>query len=261
MSPGVSITVVIDNAAWWQGQSEFYEWDYELGYILSNLIPSVVSSSIDFTMNELSGSQMSTINSQIIQGVAEGITFVSATGDHGFSSSGGLTSISMDPYSIAAGGVELNLQSSGGISGQSGWSGSGGGYFTGNGIYSQPGYQSGTVPSNGYRDSPDISFPAGPSIAVYFNGGLVGGWGGTSFAAPMIAGVIAEPDQYGGGTYGFINYAIYGIPYSNGAITDVTTGHNGVYAGPGWDYVTGMGTINTWTFIQEVYAYYACNCH
>ncbi len=261
MSPGALITVVIDNAAWWQGQSAFYEWDYQLGYMVNTLVPSVVSSSIDFNLSQLTGSEMSTINNQIVQGAAEGITFVSATGDYGFSSSGVLTSISMDPYSVAAGGVELTLQSNGGISGQTGWYGSGGGYFTGNSIYAQPGYQNGITPSNGYRNVPDLSFPAGPSIAVYFNGGLVGGWGGTSFAAPMIAGVIADLCQYGSGHYGFINYAIYGIPYSSNAITDVTTGFNGQNAGPGWDYVTGVGTINTWNFIQQVYAYYACNCH
>lgn len=72
-------------------------------------------------------------------------------------------------------------------------------YYTGNSIYSQPGYQKGFpgMPSEdqSWRLAPDVSFPAGPSIAVYFNGGLIGGWGGTSFAAPMFAGVIADIDS------------------------------------------------------------------
>ncbi|MDA8143078.1 MAG: hypothetical protein M0T81_03760 [Thermoplasmatales archaeon] len=146
--------------------------------------------------------------------------------------------------------------SSSGITGETGWSDSSGGYATYDiSIYSQPVYQSidPQVPHNGYRDVPDLAFIAAPYIATYFNGGFVA-YSGTSYAVPMFAGIIAGLDQNGGGAYGFINNAIYDILYTSGAYNDVTTG-------TGWGYVTGFGSVNALPFIQQVEEYYACNCN
>lgn len=190
-------------------------------------------------------------------------TVLASSGDSGYWSGGsstpGLNLLALDPYTLAVGGVTIGLDSSG-ITSESGWSYSGVGYYTGNSIYDQPGYQTlyGTpgMPStaNSWRLIPDVAFPAAPSIVVLFDGKLVGGYGGTSFAAPMFAGVIANMDHltnvwYGYSYNGWLNYNIYGMYPNSNDFNDITTGNNGMSAGSGWDYVTGLGTVNAYGFV------------
>ena len=238
-------------------------WE-EVSYMVNTLKPNVMSFSIDPPYNTAEGygsTRMSQMHNFIVQAADEGITVLAASGDYGYSTDGSTTyTVSLDPYAISVGGLNLGF-SNRQISSVSEWDSSGGGYVTGNSVYSQPSYQNGVVPNNGYRDDPDISFAAAPSIVFYYEGSLQGGYVGTSFATPMLSGVTADLNQYGGGPYGFINPAIYDIPYSTGAYTDITSGNNGQPAGSGWDYVTGIGSVNANTFVQEVYDYYACHCH
>jgi subtilase family serine protease len=78
---------------------------------------------------------------------------------------------------------------------------------------------------------------------------------GTSAAAPLWAGLVADADQYAGHDLGFINPALYAIargPDYHQAFHDVTQGSSavtippvtfsGFKAGPGWDPVTGWGS-------------------
>lgn len=260
-SPGATITVVTDNAFRIYDQTTETQYNNEIGYLVNTLVPNVITSSIGYNADSVSSGELGILNNYMVQAETEGVSVIAATGDSGFSSSGNIDALALNPYVTGVGGVDLGLSSSGIIS-ETGWSGSAGGYYTGNSIYAQPGYQKGFsgVPSEGqsWRLAPDVSFPAGPSIAVYFNGGLVGGWGGTSFAAPMFAGVIADIDSVlyqGGATNGYagmLGMFLYGISYSTGAYNDITTGNNGMSAGAGWDYVTGIGTINAYDFILQM---------
>ncbi len=153
--------------------------------------------------------------------------------------------------------------SSSGITGETGWGDSSGGYATFDiSIYSQPAYQyiDPQIPHNGYRDVPDLAFVAAPYIATYVNGGFVA-YSGTSYAALMFAGIIAGLGKNGGGAHGSINKRFMISRTSSGAYNDVTTGNNGISAGTGWVYVTGFGSVNALPFIQQVEDYYACNCH
>ena len=73
--------------------------------------------------------------------------------------------------------------------------------------------------------------------AIYANGG--NGWsvfGGTSVATPVLAGITnASTTIHRSTEWTWI--------YSNGNLFhDITTGNNGYAAGPGWDFVTGMGS-------------------
>ena len=257
IAPGATIDDVIYSAPSGGDTGFEYGFDQELSYMVNTLVPVVMSFSIAPTYNSISTSEVDNIHDFLAQATTEGITIVAATGDNGYSSSGNnIDMVALDPNSIAVGGVTLSLTSSD-ISGQSGWSGSGRGYVTNNPIFSQPSYQSGVAPNNGYRDIPDISFAAAPSIVVYFDGTFYGGVDGTSYATPMMAGIIADTYLNGtGDVYGFINKGIYSIGYSSGAYTDITTGNNGMSAGSGWDYVTGIGSVNAYNFVQALRNYY-----
>jgi subtilase family serine protease len=107
----------------------------------------------------------------------------------------------------------------------------------------KPTFQTSTACSK--RMASDVAAVGDPSTGVAVYNAANGGWvviGGTSAAAPFVAGV----------------YALYGLgnrrpafAYANhGAFFDVTTGHNGscasalCRAGIGWDGPTGVGTPN-----------------
>jgi fibronectin type 3 domain-containing protein len=182
-----------------------------------------------------------------------GVTFVAGTGDSGYPAS----YPAFSPYVVAAGGTSLQLDTSGAYIGETGWSGSGGSIS----VYeSQPSYQRGVVTqSTTRRTVPDISFDADPSTGVWiydsYNNPYGGPWtgiGGTSFATPAWAAIVAitnEVRAQGGApgqTSSLNGYAqtlpgLYSLPV--GDFHDITSGFNGRYsAGPGYDLVTGRGS-------------------
>lgn len=104
------------------------------------------------------------------------------------------------------------------------------------------------------RSVPDVAFNADPftGYAIYDTNsvytsptaGWTNGWGGTSFAAPQWAGLIALIDQYTGTRQGLINYALYANA-AKGGLRSITHGNNWYYhAAPGWNAVTGLGVPN-----------------
>ncbi len=158
--------------------------------------------------------------------------------------------------------------------------GSGGGASS---VFSQPSYQAGIAPNNGSRDVPDVAMDADPTTGMlvgqtqtfpdgtYYDQYRIGG---TSLASPLFAGITALAFQRAGGGVGYLNPTIYGDA-KKGVFTDVSgpgkdAGNvrvdyiNGVDAssgttvsvrtfdddssltvGPGWDYVTGLGSANS----------------
>jgi subtilase family serine protease len=162
-----------------------------------------------------------------------------------------------NPYAIAVGGTTLRLTAAGGVIDEVAWRGSGGGVSA---YEPKPPYQN-TVNSFGGRGAPDVSYNANPltGFPVYDSFGYAGqsGWfrlGGTSVAAPQWAGIIAAADQLraSAGRRPLASrhvashtalYALAGGP----ALYDVTAGSNGpcgiiCRAGPGFDFVTGLGS-------------------
>jgi subtilase family serine protease len=150
-----------------------------------------------------------------------------------------------------------------------GFSASGGGASR---WFSKPAWQAGFgVPSDGARDVPDVALPASefhdpPAIVV--SGQLLPG-GGTSAAAPTFAGIVALLNQYLVANHalsqaglGHINPMLYALAQSSpAAFHDVTSGSNivpcvtgstqdcpngayGYKAGPGYDQVTGLGSVD-----------------
>jgi subtilase family serine protease len=166
-----------------------------------------------------------------------GITFVAASGDSG----AGTLWPAVSPNVLSVGGTMLLTGPAGRYVGEIGWYDSGGGVSM---YETEPGYQVG-VQSTGRRTTPDVAFDAAPQtgFAVY----QAGSWvevGGTSAGAPQWAGLIALADQqraqHGLGSLNQAQSQLYNLPASD--FHDVVLGSNGYLAGPGYDYVTGLGS-------------------
>jgi kumamolisin len=190
------------------------------------------------------------------QGAAKGITFSASSGDSGGSGcssngkSGDLPAVL--PQVVSVGGTSLSVNKSGHYVSEAAWSGSGG-YVSKN--YAIPKYQVAVKgeASKTKRNVPDIAFPADPStgFSYYIAGLFQGPIGGTSWSSPTYCALQAEINQKDGKRAGYVNPRIYAAFAAHGysVFHDVTTGGNGVFrAGPGYDNVTGIGSIQGFAF-------------
>ncbi|MEI8195064.1 MAG: S53 family peptidase [Phycisphaerae bacterium] len=176
-----------------------------------------------------------------------GVTFLASSGDSG----AGVSWPAASKNVVAVGGTTLNLKTTGdyGYLSESAWSGSGGGTSTDE---PKPAYQNLISTPSGGRSVPDVSLNADPNTGVYVYDTYepTPGWyrvGGTSFSAPAWGALIALTNQgralaglgtLDGGTETLP--ALYRLPAAD--FNDITTGSNGLPAGPGYDLVTGRGT-------------------
>ena len=135
---------------------------------------------------------------------------------------------------------------------ETGWSGSGGGcsaYFVPARGFAKPSWQSDSSCIS--RASPDIAANADPNTGYLFYYGGLFVVGGTSVAAPVWAGIMADINQgravHGLGVEGFPNIDIYAAGASTTPpFHDIVAGSNGAYeAIRGWDAVTGWGSPDT----------------
>lgn len=163
----------------------------------------------------------------------------------------------------------------------SGIAAGGGGAST---IFSKPSWQSGTgVPADGARDVPDIALNASNTHDPYLicsPGSCTSGFrdssnnldavGGTSAGAPTFAGIVALLNQATGSNgLGNVNPMLYALAASNAnAFHDISSGDNkvactsgttncpvgtasiGFTAGPGYDEVTGLGSLDVKNLIS-----------
>ncbi len=178
----------------------------------------------------------------------KGVTFVFSAGDSGVQEYP-----AESPNVLAVGGTTLSYNTTSYTwTGESGWSGGGGGVSAYEG---KPSFQSGL--SYSYRANPDISWVADPNtgVAVYdsYGGYRWGQYGGTSVGAPSWSALLALANQGRVAAQKSVLDgvsqtlpAIYAMASGTAGTTplyDVTTGSNGVgSAGPGYDLVTGRGT-------------------
>jgi autotransporter-associated beta strand protein len=127
------------------------------------------------------------------------------------------------------------------------WAGSGGQSQ----VEPEPSYQL-AVQDSGFRTTPDVSFDASGSSGVFIcdNGSFDYDVGGTSLASPSWAGLIAIVNQglvanggttlNSGGNPTQTLQDLYSLPAAD--YHDITSGYNGLSAGPGYDEVTGLGS-------------------
>ena len=197
---------------------------------------------------------------------AQGQTNFVATGDQGSSTTASTVWPSDDPYVVAVGGTDLTTTGPGGAwSSETGWSGSAGMPSKNN--VPIPSYQqiAGVVTSqNGasstLRNIPDVAAEANTNQYSCYDGSCSGGNGGTSYASPQWAAILAMANEQsianGGTTLGFINPSLYRIGTGSNYAADfhdITSGSNGKYtAVTGYDLVTGWGSPIAGSLIDQL---------
>jgi hypothetical protein len=167
-----------------------------------------------------------------------GIAITASTGDLGF----GVQFPAASPHVTSVGGTSLVPAGNARGWSETAWDGAGSGCSSYEG---KPSFQHDVGCSN--RAVADVSAVADTDtpVAFYINGSWMEA-GGTSVAAPIIAGVYALAGKPTTGTYS-VSY-----PYAQAAqLNDVTSGSNGscspaylCTAGTGYDGPTGLGTPN-----------------
>jgi subtilase family serine protease len=170
-----------------------------------------------------------------------GVAITVSSGDSGY----GVQFPAASQYVTAVGGTTLNLGSGNAYGSETAWSGSGSGCSA---YEPKPAWQTDTGCLR--RTVADVAADADPNTgaAVYDSVSYQGqsGWfqvGGTSLAAPLVAGVYALAGNASSVAYG-------SFPYSHTlSLHDVTSGSNGscggsylCTAGSGYDGPTGLGS-------------------
>jgi subtilase family serine protease len=195
--------------------------------------------------NSWGGSEFSSETSSSYDGHfnRSGVPITVSSGDAGY----GVEFPAASRYVTAVGGTTLTLKSDNTRLSETAWSGAGSGCSS---YESKPAWQ--TNAGCATRAVADVSADADPTTgaSVYDSQGYQGqrGWfkvGGTSLAAPLIAGVYALAGNATSTTYA-------SFPYSHtGSLNDVTSGTNGSCSGSylctasfGYDGPTGLGTPN-----------------
>ena len=105
------------------------------------------------------------------------------------------------------------------------------------------------------RGVPDIAGDASPATGYILRvNGLTKVVGGTSAVAPLYAALMMRVNGALGQSVGYLNPFLYKHG-SSGIFNDVTEGgNNGFSAGPGWDSVTGWGSIRGTEFLKQLRA-------
>ena len=195
----------------------------------------------------------------------QGQTYLVASGDSGDVVNSVYQYSDYEPEVLIVGGSTLSVNSAtNAYSGETGWSGSGGGSSPYTIDYNVlPAWQTGrNVPLKttiNQRLSPDIaahSFGNRGAFYIFYHNGSAGNFYGTSCAAPLDAGALAVVEQYligqnsvtvnsaGKQRLGRLNDTIYGFNGRSDIFHDITSGNNGYAAAAYWDYVTGWGSVD-----------------
>ncbi|HTU82459.1 MAG TPA: S53 family peptidase [Candidatus Acidoferrales bacterium] len=198
------------------------------------------------------------------EGNALGITYVAATGDEGAQflcppkstgSPDGVSTPASGTYFTAVGATTLFLKPDGQYLFEYGWSGTGGGYSV---KFPMPSFQDiPRVRSIAYlrRTIPDISFDGDPGSGAswYIDGGWEGPIGGTSLSSPIFCALVTQWNQMKNARITGMNAGLYSAFQTFGYaknFTDITFGNNYYNARPGYDLVTGIGSIDGWNFAK-----------
>ncbi|CAM5363073.1 MULTISPECIES: S53 family peptidase [Streptomyces] len=198
----------------------------------------------------------------------KGITVVAPAGDGGAAPTEadgepvrGVSWPASDPSVVAVGGLRLGLDDEGRRTDPDVvWAdragASGGGVSE---VFDRPSYQNRVEPAvGGKRGVPDLSMTAsgdGSTMIHFTEGGRTPAWvpmAGTSLAAPLFAGIVADADQEAGDRVGRLHHHLYerGRDVDTGReaglldITDGTNGDDGHRATRGYDLASGLGTVD-----------------
>jgi subtilase family serine protease len=283
LAPGASILLVETPKAETEGTAGFPEIVAAEKYVIRHHLGSVISMSLGATERTFpSRASIMGLRSAFTD-AASGrnmVTVVAATGDVG---AAGLIMKgkiiyrtpqigwpASDPLVIAVGGTRLGAQPAGAATAPAtSWPQSGGGRSA---VFPRPQFQNSLARIVGRaRAIPDISMDAScdSGLEMYATPSSVGSsrqWNtvcGTSLSAPLFAAVVALADQQAGRPLGPITPLLYHMAkIGDPGIIDVRGPGNtfsqggttvqGFPAGPGYDLVTGLGTIDAARFVPDL---------
>ncbi|HEX3961415.1 MAG TPA: S53 family peptidase [Trebonia sp.] len=252
-------------------------------YVIDHHLGGVISQSFDATEGTFATKRsLLDLRGAYIDAYRHHVTVLSATGDSGATDSEADGSSlypyrvigwpASDPLVTAVGATQVSVDANGShISPDVAWDNSGGGVSS---VFSRPEYQNSVAPAVGTeRGIPDISMNGScdsGGVITYLSFTGTGSWElscGTSESTPLFAGIVALSDQVAHHWLGLINPAIYRLNSRHApGIVDVTSGNNsqtftqdgvtytvqGYSAGPGYDLVTGVGTVYAPDFVPEL---------
>jgi len=287
MAPGASIILVETPTSENEGTTGFPQIVAAELYVLRHKLGQVITQS--FAATEQTFPSVASIlgfRSAFQLAARAHVTVLGATGDTGATSdeynmkdlypTRAVSWPATDPLVTAVGGTQLSLRPNGTrLAPDTAWSDSGGGTSI---AFPRPSYQNGVSAVTGNaRGVPDVAMDASchSPVAVYGSFYPSGArWipvCGTSLATPLFAGIVALADQYAGHGkphgLGLINPAIYTIAARHEpGIVAVSDGNNsqtfvqdgqrysvpGYAAMPGYNLVTGVGTIDAASFVPEL---------
>lgn len=173
-----------------------------------------------------------------LMGAALGMTLVSASGD-----SGKPDTPCSSPYVTCVGGTHLVASQEGVIEKEWAWQMSGSGPAK---TFARPYWQDADVKLD-RRAMADLALSSSTEAPMWMRRWAKWEYfGGTSFAAPAFAGMIAVINGHrrarGLPRVGFLNPILYGHAPTRATFRDIVYGFTEHYhAGPGWDYPTGLG--------------------
>ncbi|HEY1613059.1 MAG TPA: S53 family peptidase [Rhizomicrobium sp.] len=195
---------------------------------------------------------------------AQGQSFLTASGDYSSLKESGPWP-EEDANLTGVGGTDLVTNGAGGSwAAESGWNDSAGGPSLDKKIkiesYQLPFINKQNQGSHTLRNVPDIAANSDFDFFICHNNKCNGGWAGTSFASPILAGYVALANEQaangGGETVGFLNPALYALGNRKTYDKDYhdAIGHkSGVYKTvKGFDLVTGLGSPNGQNMIDAL---------
>ncbi len=206
-----------------------------------------ISISLGLGENFVGSGQLQTDAQYFASMAAAGVTVYVSSGDSG-SNEGGQLQVSYfasDVSVAGVGGTRLLLNgNTGAVSSETVWSGSGGGVSSN---FSRPSWQVGPgIGLGGNRLVPDVAAVADPNTGgfVVLNGAVYQ-YGGTSWSAPIWAGISARINQgriaAAMPALGLLGPKVYPL-IGTTSFRDITSGSNGAYnAAAGHDVCTGIG--------------------
>ena len=296
MAPGADILLVETPVAESEGLAGIPRIVEAENYVLRHHLGDVISQSFGATEGTFpSKASLLLQRSAFVNARADHVTVLASSGDTGVSNYKNATEThlythrvnswpSSDPLVTSVGGTQLHLAANGvRLRPDSVWNDTrtlasptaGGGGLSD--AFGRPAYQNQVKRVVGsQRGTPDVALSAAvDGAAIVYLGAYAAtpqpaGYyaiGGTSEAAPLLAGVVAVADQAAGHDLGFINPRLYSIAAAHepGRV-DITTGNNtvsfrqngvehtvtGYAAVPGYDLASGLGTVNGDALVHEL---------
>jgi subtilase family serine protease len=288
IAPGAAITLIETPTSETEGLAGFPQIIQAENYVISHHLVDVLSQSFAATEPTFtSPAQVRQLSAEVYPAAkAAGVTVLSSSGDSGptdvmldqktLYTTPEVDWPASDPLVTSVGGTMLNIGADGSRQGQdAAWGGvpgadaGGGGRST---IFPRPTFQASVAGVVGdHRGVPDIALDAANSSGLITYSSFAGpDWdigGGTSQAAPLMAGIVALADDQAHGRVGYLNDVLYGTldKEPNGGIVDITQGSNdlvdadgsqdpvpGYQAVAGYDLATGLGTIDGGEFVPAL---------